>query len=97
MFGHPLRARSFDSLEGILARKQTFLPITLGGIGFIPTSTIIPITYLGSWAFVASIIVTMFMVDQRPFFFEILAQINNNIFPFQQHLKATYDLLLPLA
>jgi hypothetical protein len=39
----------------------------------------------------------MFMVDQRPFFFEILAQINNNIFPFQQHLKATYDLLLPLA
>jgi hypothetical protein len=35
------------------------------------------------------------MVDQHPFFFEVLARVDNNIFPFQQHLKATCDLLLP--
>jgi hypothetical protein len=95
MFGHLLGARSFDSFEGFLACKQASLPIILGGIGFISTSTIAPATYLGSWAFVALIIIVKFMVDQRIFFLEALARINNNIFPFQQHFKATCDLLLP--
>jgi hypothetical protein len=43
------------------------------------TSTIIPTIYLGSWALVASIITTRFMVDQHPFFFEALSRINNTI------------------
>jgi hypothetical protein len=33
------------------------------------------------------------MVDQHPFLLETLAQINNNTFLFQQHLKAICDLL----
>ncbi len=35
------------------------------------------------------------MVDQRPVLYEVLAQISNNKFPFQQHLEATCDLLPP--
>jgi hypothetical protein len=37
------------------------------------------------------------MVDQCPFLLEALAQVDNNTFPFQQHLKATCDFLLPLT
>jgi hypothetical protein len=48
MFGHLLGPWSFDSPKGFLARKQTSLPITLGGIKLIPTFTIAPTTYLGS-------------------------------------------------
>jgi hypothetical protein len=60
-------------------------------------ATIAPITYLGNWAFVASIIVVRFMVDQRPFLLETLTRVNNNTFPFQQHFKVAYDLLPPLV
>jgi hypothetical protein len=82
VFGHLLDPRSFDSSKGPLARKQASLPIIFNGVGFILTSTIAPIAYLGNWALVASIIVVKFMVDQHPFFLETLAQINNNTFPF---------------
>jgi len=73
MFGRLSGLRSFDSSQGPLAYKQAFFPIILGGIGFIPTSTIAPTTYLGSWAFIVSIIVVRFMVDQCPFFLQTLA------------------------
>jgi hypothetical protein len=72
MFGCFLGRGSFDSPKGLLTGKQAFLPITLGGIMLISTSTIAPTTYLGSWALIASIIVTKFMVDQCPFIFEAL-------------------------
>jgi hypothetical protein len=93
MFRHFLGLRSFDSLERLLTCKQALNPIILGGIGFIPTSTFAPTTYLRSWTFVASIITIRFMVDKHSSFLKVLAQVNN-IFPFQQHLK-TCDLLLP--
>jgi len=35
------------------------------------------------------------MVDQRLFLLEALTQVNNNTFPFQQHLKGACDLLPP--
>jgi hypothetical protein len=35
------------------------------------------------------------MIDQHLFLFEALTQINNNTFPFQQHLKAACDILPP--
>jgi hypothetical protein len=35
------------------------------------------------------------MVDHRSFLLEPLARVDNNNFPFQQHLKATCDFLLP--
>jgi hypothetical protein len=96
MFGCLLGSRSFDSLEGHLAHKKALFPITLGSIGFISTSTITLTTYLKSWALVASIIMARFMVDQCHFLFA-LVRVNNNTFPFQQHLKATCNLLSPLA
>jgi len=70
--------------------------MTFGGIEIIPMATITPTTYLKGWAFVISIIVVRFMVDQHPFLLEALIQIDNNTFLFQQHFKATCD-LLPLA
>ncbi len=72
MFKCLLGPKSFDSLEGPVANKQTFLPITFGGIRLIPIATIAPTTYLRNWAFIISIIVAKFMVDQRPFLLEAL-------------------------
>jgi hypothetical protein len=37
------------------------------------------------------------MVDQHPFLLETLAQVNNNTFFFQQHLKVACNLLPPSA
>jgi hypothetical protein len=37
------------------------------------------------------------MVDQHPFFLEALTLVDNNTFPFQQHLKVACDLLPFLA
>jgi len=82
MFGHLLEPGSFDSLEGPLAKKQASLLITFNGIEFISTSTIAPTVYLGYWVLVTSVIVVRFMVDQCPFFLEVLAQIDNDTFPF---------------
>jgi hypothetical protein len=86
---------SFDSPKGPLARKQASLPITFGGVGLILTFTVAPTTYLRNWALVAAIIVVRFMVDQLPFLLEALTQVNNNTYIFQQHFKATCDLLPP--
>ncbi len=65
-------------------------------VKFISTFINAPTTYLKSWALVISIIDARFMVDQHLFLFETLAWIDNT-FPFQQHFKATCDLLPPLA
>jgi hypothetical protein len=97
VFGCLLGLRSFDNPKGCLVHKQASLPITFGGIKFILTTTMIPTTYLWSWALVASIIVVRFMVDQRPFLFEALTLVNNNTFPFHQHLKVICDFRLPLV
>jgi hypothetical protein len=35
------------------------------------------------------------MVDQHPFLFKALAQVDTNTFHFQQHFKVICDLLLP--
>jgi hypothetical protein len=51
MFKHLLGPKTFNSLEGPLAYKQTFLPIILGGIGLILITTIALATYLGNQAF----------------------------------------------
>jgi len=85
----------FDSTKRPLARKQASLPITFDGIGLISASTIAPTTYLGSWVLVVSVIITRFMVDQCPFLLKVLARVDNHAFIFQQHLKATWGLLLP--
>jgi hypothetical protein len=52
---------------------------------------------LKNWALVASIITIRFMVDQHPSLFEALAWVNNNTFPFQQHLKVACDIVPPLV
>jgi hypothetical protein len=95
MFGHLLGLGSFDSLEGLLAHKQSSFTITFGGIGFISIATIILTTYLKSWALVILIIVIKFMVDNCFFLLKVLTQVDNNTFPFQQHFKTTCNLLLP--
>jgi hypothetical protein len=76
MFGHLFGPRFFNSLEEPLACKQAFFPLTFGGTSLIPTTHTAPITYLGSWAFVTSIIVVKFMVDQRLFILKALARLN---------------------
>jgi hypothetical protein len=73
MFGCLLGPRSFDNPERPLAHKQAFFPITFDGIGLILMTTIVPTTYLGNWAFITSIIVVRFIVDQCPFLLKALA------------------------
>ncbi len=97
VFGHFLGPGSFESPEGPLVHKQASFPITFDGVGLILTSTITLVTYLGSWAFVVLVIVARFMVYQHPFLLEALAQVDNNTFYFQQHLKVACDLLPPPA
>jgi hypothetical protein len=97
MFMHLLGPKSFDNPKGPLAHKQTFLLITFNGIGLISTTIIALVAYLGSWALVASIIIAKLMVHQHPFLLETLARVDNNTFLFQQHLKATCNLLLSLV
>jgi len=86
MFGCFLGPRSFDSPKGPLIHKEAYLPIAFGGIKLIQTTTIIVITYLGSWDLGALIIIVMFMVDQHPFLFEALTQVDttpqNNMWSF---------------
>jgi hypothetical protein len=48
VFERLLGLKSFDNPEGPLGHKQSSLPITFGGIGFIFTSTIAPTTDLGN-------------------------------------------------
>jgi hypothetical protein len=86
---------SFKKYKNFKFEDEKFQRKTFNGIELTPTATITPITYLKSWVLVISIIVIKFMVDQCPFLFEALAQVNNNTFPFQQHFKVTCDLLLP--
>ncbi len=56
MFWHLLGSGSFNSPKGLIACKQTSLPITFNGIELISITTIAPTSYLGSWALVISII-----------------------------------------
>ncbi len=95
MFGCVLGPRSFDNPKGPLTCIQASLPIIFGGIELTLTSTIALTTYLRSWAFITSIIIIRFMVDQHPFLLEALAQVDNNTFPIQQDFKATCDFLSP--
>jgi len=97
MFGCLLGLGSFDSLKRLLTCKQTSLPITFGGVGFISTSTITPITYLKSWALIVLVITIRFMIDQRPFLLEALAWVDNNIFFLKQHFNAKCDIQPPPA
>ncbi len=97
VFGRFLGLRSFDSLKELFVCKQTSFPITFDGVKFILTSTIAFATYLKSWAFIISVIVVGFMVHQHPVLLKALTRVDNNTFPFQQHLKATCDLLSPPA
>jgi len=97
MFGQLLGLRSFDSLKGFLVRKQVFFLIIFGGIKLISTTTITPTPYFGSWALMALIIGSKFMVDQCPFLLKAITWVNYNTFPFWQHFKVTCDLLPTLA
>jgi len=74
---------TFESFKELGVRhKQTSFPIIFNGVGLISTSTITPTTYLGNWAFIILIIGVRSMVNQPPFLFEALAQVNNNTFLF---------------
>jgi hypothetical protein len=64
MFGHLLGLDFFDSSKGLLACKQASLLVAFNGIEFILTTTITPKKKLENWAFVISIIVVRFLVEQ---------------------------------
>jgi hypothetical protein len=97
MCGHLLGPRSFNSPKRLLVHTQTSFPLTFDGVGFILRSTIAPTGYLKSWALVVSIITIRFMANQHSFLFEVLTQVDNNTFIFQQHFKTTFNILSPLT
>jgi len=71
---------------------QAFLSIFHGNIGFISTKFIVSMVYLGSWALVAPITTTRFLLDCQPLLLKAISARNSNIFPIQAHLKSTCKL-----
>jgi hypothetical protein len=52
-------------------------PISNGGIGLISMKVITPVAYLGSWALIAFIIASRFLLDFHPFFLEAIGVSNS--------------------
>jgi hypothetical protein len=67
--------------------QQVSVPVFNGGIGLIFAKTIVPTTYLGSWALVAPTIVFKLLVDSHPFFLEAIGVSSLSLVPFQTHLR----------
>jgi hypothetical protein len=62
-----------------------------GSISFPQNS--LSMAYLGSWALVAPIITTRFLLDSHPLLLKVIGARISNIFPIQAHLKSTCKLL----
>jgi hypothetical protein len=67
-----------------------------GGIRLISLEVIAPATYLRSWALVALVITSRFLLNFHPFLLEVIGVSNSRPLPFPTHLKLTQK-LLPLG
>jgi hypothetical protein len=79
MFGCFLCSRSFNNLEGPFSLETTLSPNNFRWHWAHTNSHHHP-NNLRNWAFIILIITIKFIIDQYPFLFEALTQVNNNIF-----------------
>jgi hypothetical protein len=78
---------SLKCLKALLIYLQVVLPISSGGVGLISLEVIVQVSYLGSWALITLVIISIFFLDSRPFLLEAIGVINLKPLPFQTHLK----------
>jgi hypothetical protein len=49
---------------------------------------------LGCWALIAFALISCFQQDDHPFFFDVVAHVKTNTYPFQVALRNTHVMLL---
>jgi hypothetical protein len=77
--------------KALLVRWQMAFPIFNGGIRLMSSKFIALVTYLGSWALVAFVITSRFLLHSRPFLLEGIGANNLRPFLFQTHLKSMWE------
>lgn len=71
VFWKLLGPSSLECFKTPLICHQVVLPISNGGIGLISSKVIIPTTYMGSWALIAPIVTSKFLLDFRLFLLKV--------------------------
>jgi hypothetical protein len=79
--------------QGLSNPSTNVFPIFSGGVGLIFLEVIILATYLKSWALVAPIIASRFLLDSQPLLLKAIGASNSRPFPFQTHLRSMWKLL----
>ncbi|KAJ7570685.1 hypothetical protein O6H91_01G131400 [Diphasiastrum complanatum] len=88
-------SESFRIPHGQFVKRQVSLPASSGGVGLTCTTSIAPAAFMGSWALVASALISRFQQDNKPILLDSVAHVETCILPFQQHLRAAKDLIPP--
>ncbi len=88
IFERFLGPSSLECPKALLVRWQMAFPIFNGGIRLMSSKFIALVTYLGSWALVAFVITSRFLLHSRPFLLEGIGANNLRPFLFQTHLKS---------
>jgi hypothetical protein len=84
---------SLECLEAPLVHQQVAFPISSGGIGLISLEVIAQTAYLKSWALVALVTISRFLLNSHMFLLEVKGVNNSSPLPFYTHLKLTHGLL----
>jgi hypothetical protein len=58
------------------------LPVSSGGVGLIFSEVIVLVIYVGSWAFITTIIVFKFLLNFHLFLLKSIGVSSSKIFPF---------------
>ncbi len=88
VFERLLGPGSLECFEAPLVCQHVALPISNGGVVLISLKVIAPITYLRSWALVAPIICSKFLLDFCLFLLKVIGVSNLGPFSFQVHLRS---------
>jgi hypothetical protein len=73
IFERLLGASAFECLEAFLVRRHVVFPISSGGIRLISLEVIALATYLRSWALIAHVIASRFLLDSCPFLLGVIS------------------------
>jgi hypothetical protein len=65
-----------ECLKAFLVCQYVVFPIFSGGVRLISSKVIALVAYLGSWALIAPVITSRFLLDFRPFLLEVIGVSN---------------------
>jgi len=65
-----------ECLKAFLVCQYVVFPIFSGGVGLISSEVIALAAYLGSWALIAPVIASRFLLDSHTFFLEVIGVSN---------------------